>query len=302
MQLGDRYVEVRSVLDKLGVEIQMQAGEWLVGICPLHEDAHRSFACNEENGGWICYAGCGKGGLVQLVARVANLSEDEARRRLSEEGELVSTDRLLEFLTRSKRTEEAVDPADLLYEHGRTHGYLLGRGFTLATLKEWGVGWDSVAKAVVVPALTDGKVVGLIKRLVDPQPWQQKYDYTPRWKKSRYVFGLDRCEGDTVILVEGALDALWLHQHGLPGAAILGGKLSDAQRDLVLKKARRVMLAFDNDDIGLKARFDCERVFASRGIGVEHVLVPEQYHDVQECPAEVLFDIMTVTHDALGAV
>lgn len=295
MQLGDRYIEVQDVLDKLGVEITVTTGDWLVGLCPLHDDKHRSFAVNRENGGWICYAGCGKGSLVQLVALMGNIEPAEARRLLSEEGDIVKTDQLLEFLTREKRTPEGVDQADLVYDRSRVPGYILNRGFSLAVLKEWGAGWDEAEQAVVLPAYENGRIVGLIKRRIDPKSWQMKYDFTRRWQKSRYVYGLDRCEGDTVILVEGALDALWLHQYGLPGAAILGSKMSDFQLDLVLRKARRVLLAFDNDETGQRVRRDCEAALAKRGLIVEHVRVPEQYHDIQECPEEVLYDIMSTT-------
>ena len=46
------------------------AGNWL-GFCPLHGEvpgkSNRSFSFHEETGLWHCFAGCGGGGLPQLL-------------------------------------------------------------------------------------------------------------------------------------------------------------------------------------------------------------------------------------------
>ena len=38
--------------------------------CPFHGDSAPSFGVNCEKGTWICYAGCGGGGLKELAAKL----------------------------------------------------------------------------------------------------------------------------------------------------------------------------------------------------------------------------------------
>lgn len=316
MQIGDRYIEVRDVIEKMGVEIEMESNGWLVAKCPLHTDEHRSFAVNEENGGWSCYAGCGKGSFIELIARYGGVTNQEARKRLLEEGTVVSEDTLVQELLRGPRAERLpVELEDLFFEQGKTYRYMANRGFTTETLKAFDVGRDLTERAVVIPAYEGERLVGLIKRRIDPG-WRMKYDYTRRWAKSQHVFGLDRCEGDEVVLVEGAVDAMWLHQYGFPGAALLGSRMSEVQRDKVLRRMRRVTLAFDPDDAGFKCTDDALQQFASRGVEVRVVVWPFHwvenlktkemewkpvYGDVQECSEEVLGELLQAAKPAYGA-
>lgn len=291
MLLGDRYLDVRSLVDRLNVQVQIESNGWLVGLCPLHDDKHRSFAVNEQSGAWICYARCGSGGLVSLVSRIFGVSESEARQRLLEEGELLGSDELLNLLLRDKR-RPSIDSTELFYERGKIHRYIVDRGFTKETLRAFNVGWDEEAHAVVIPVIEHGSLVGLIKRRVHPGEFEPPYDYRPRgWHKSDHLFALDRCQGTEVVLVEGALDAMWLHQFGFPGAAILGGSLSATQTRKLLGRARSVLLAFDNaetDATGAKLRDSVSRTLVGHGIQVKDVRIPSGRKDVQECQEEEL--------------
>jgi len=318
MQIGDRYLDVRDVVEKLGVYIEMESNGWLVAKCPLHTDEHRSFAINEENGGWTCYAGCGKGSLTELLARYAGITDQEARRKLMEEGSIVTEDALIAELTRGPRpTRPPVDIEDLFFEEGKTFRYMANRGFTNETLKAFNVGRDAEMQAVVIPAFEGPRLVGLIKRRIHPLGWQMKYDYTKRWAKSQHVFALDRCEGDECVIVEGAIDAMWLHQFGLPGVALLGSKMSEVQLDKILRRMRRVTLAMDPDKAGIEGTEDALQQLASRGIEVlvvdwpfhwvENPKTKERewksvYGDVQECSEEVLTDLLTNAKPAYSAV
>jgi DNA primase len=77
--------------------------------------------------------------------------------------------------------------------------------------------------------------------------------------KTFYLWGAARrtefYEGKTVVLTEGALDALWLRQNGYPHAfAILGSFMSYGQvSKLERMNPARIILCFDND----KAGYDC---------------------------------------------
>jgi hypothetical protein len=54
-------------------------GSWLSAKCPFHDDRHNSFSFNTVDGGWICFAGCGKGNGIQFIQRIYDISFTEAR-------------------------------------------------------------------------------------------------------------------------------------------------------------------------------------------------------------------------------
>lgn len=59
---------------------------WAQGLCPFHEDRTPSLSVRlgDGRGGWICFAGCGKGDLVGFHMRLKGLGFREAVRDLVE--------------------------------------------------------------------------------------------------------------------------------------------------------------------------------------------------------------------------
>lgn len=53
-------------------------GEWASATCPFHNDHHNSFGFNIRNGGWICFADCGKGNGLQFIQMYYGLSMKDA--------------------------------------------------------------------------------------------------------------------------------------------------------------------------------------------------------------------------------
>lgn len=55
-------------------------------ICPLHDDRSPSFKVVGANAtGWVCFAGCGKGGIAELIIRLGHATDrGEAARWLEE--------------------------------------------------------------------------------------------------------------------------------------------------------------------------------------------------------------------------
>lgn len=297
MFIGDKSVDVRQVLDEIGYKVELESGGWLCGCCPIHHDSHRSFAVHEEQGNWVCYASCGSGSLVGLVAEVEGLTPQEARQRVLALATDVGVDVLLDMLQGDREPAEYRKKEHvLLYERGKAHRYILDRGFTVETLRAFDMGWDPVDRAVVVPVFEDGRLVALIKRLVAPTAEQQKYDTQPAgFHKGRILFGLDRVLGDEAIVVEGPLDAVWLHQHGYPGVACLGSELSEEQVLLLRRRVRSVILAFDADKAGEKGRRLAEASLIPY-MRVRHLRVPQgaagEKRDVQDCGPEELKNLV----------
>ena len=59
---------------------------WAQGLCPFHDDHTPSLSVNLDGrrGGWICFAGCGKGDLVSFHMRLKGLAFREAVRDMVE--------------------------------------------------------------------------------------------------------------------------------------------------------------------------------------------------------------------------
>lgn len=102
-----------------------------------------------------------------------------------------------------------------------------------------------------------GNVVGFTGRaLGDAQP---KYLNTPEtqvYSKSRVLYGLNHAkktivEKDQVILVEGQMDVVALHQAGITNAvASSGTAITETQLMILSKYTQNFLLAFDSDEAG----------------------------------------------------
>lgn len=139
-----------------------------------------------------------------------------------------------------------------------TYQYFFDRGFTKETMVDFMIGRDTTSKTVTIPIFwEDKKLGGVVGRYIDPnRPSNQRYKLY-EFPKGHILFPLDKFEptkDHTVILVEGLLDALWLHQLNYKNSlSILGNGLSVYQAEIVKKKAKNVIFMFDDDDGGRRA-------------------------------------------------
>lgn len=136
-----------------------------------------------------------------------------------------------------------------------TYQYFFDRGFTKQTLKEYQIGRDLTNETVTVPIFWEDNVLaGIIGRYIDPnRPHNQRYKIYCNCPTGDFLYPLHKLEvtNNTIILVEGLLDGLWLHQLGIHNAlALLTNNISDKQMDIVKKYATTVIDFTDNDDMG----------------------------------------------------
>ncbi|MFN3266869.1 MAG: DNA primase [Deinococcales bacterium] len=106
-----------------------------------------------------------------------------------------------------------------------------------------------------------GRVVAFGGRVLDDS--KPKYLNSPEtevFKKGETLYGLDLArkhiqETGEVVVVEGYMDVLMMHQHGLAGAvASLGTALTQDHAHLLARQgARRLAMMFDNDAAGQRA-------------------------------------------------
>ena len=187
-----------------------------------------------------------------------------------------------------KSKERTVLPIKTLapYRSGKeTYKYFFSRGFTKQTMIDFKVGRDIVNKTVTVPIFYEDKqLAGVIGRYISKNcPKNERYKVYD-FEKNSVTFPQDKLEvkDNTIILVEGLLDALWLHQNGFTNAqAILGNKVTKKQAKFLLSKANTFIRMFDNDEGGERAKQSYDRYL--KGCKTYDIKCPANKKDPQEC-------------------
>ena len=131
--------------------------------------------------------------------------------------------------------------------------------------------YDSFRNRVMVPIIDPrGNVVAFGGRVLDDsKPKYINTSDTPVYKKSLGVFGLNFAKNTkekTLILVEGYMDAISLHQAGFDNAvACLGTALTGEMAHLLSRYAEEIILSYDADEAGQKATQRAIDIFSSIG-------------------------------------
>src|SRR5262249_1293369 len=118
-----------------------------------------------------------------------------------------------------------------------------------------------------------GKIVGFGRRVLDQSlPKYINSMETPLFRKGSTLYGLYQAkEGirrvDRVVVVEGYLDVMALHQFGLGYAvATLGTALTPDHIRVLGRYTRNIMALFDGDDAGRKAAARSFEIFIETGL------------------------------------
>ena len=148
----------------------------------------------------------------------------------------------------------------------------------------------------------EGLITGFLKRSTKPSgstitTYDNKVHDNVRWDSTPGLvkddlFGLDKIDNDvdTIIVVEGYPDALYLQALGMSNIAAVGqGKLGKKHlEELRKRKIKNVIIAFDNDDVGPKNTVEAvELIFKNSSI-TPYVIDPKSYGNGIKDPDEYL--------------
>lgn len=102
---------------------------------------------------------------------------------------------------------------------------------------------------------------------------------TPVYKKSANLFGINYAKNhcsEQIILVEGNMDVITLHQAGFENAvAPLGTAFTSEQVNLLARYTKEIVLTLDSDAAGQKAVKRANEMLENTGLSVRVVLLPE---------------------------
>jgi DNA primase len=265
------------VVNVLGIEGKHRGNE-LDFLCPVHDDRRPSAGVNLESGHWHCLA-CGAGGdLASLAVAVKGLSPQAA-------AALVKPDTPTALIASLQRTvhgrlgalQGTPDPPPLPHYPTQPPDYLRGRGYTDETLQSYGVGYVqgdtlrydrdrtiSIRDYAAIPIRDeqDHLLAWCYRACHDTN---LRYLYTPGVKIADLWFGINlHADASSVVVTEGALDSMWVHQAGHPAIAMLGASNKSPSKVRALTQYRRVTLFLDHDAAGVRAVYELGEIIACR--------------------------------------
>jgi len=158
----------------------------------------------------------------------------------------------------------ALDSWRALSDHLMSRGYQRDDLLTAGLIVERDDGryYDRFRGRLIIPIRdARGRVIGFGGRTLDPTgvPKYLNSPQTPLFDKSRTLYGLDVAKGAIraaghAVIVEGYMDVLQAHQHGMANiVAQMGTALTEAQLKLLSRFTRSFVLALDPDTAGDQA-------------------------------------------------
>jgi len=176
----------------------------------------------------------------------------------------------------------APNKRDLLYRYLIEKGVdckdILSSG--LVTLTKNGEYVDRFRNRIMFPMFNAvGEIIGFGGRTIDST--LPKYINSPEtvlYAKGKNLYGLNFAKGsgeDTLIVVEGYMDVISLHKHGITNVvAAMGTALTEYQGRLLRRYADKIIIAFDSDAAGQKATMRGLDLLAKMGCDVKVLILP----------------------------
>ena len=180
----------------------------------------------------------------------------------------------------------APDSWDALIHHLKEKGYTESDMLAANVIgkSERGGIYDRFRKRVMFPIINiRGNIVAFSGRAMPGEDKQAgKYVNTadtPVYKKSENLFGINFAKNvcsERVILVEGNMDVISLHQAGFENTvAPLGTAFTTEQANLLSRYTKEIVLMLDADAAGQKAVRRASELLENTGLSVRVVVVPD---------------------------
>lgn len=288
---------IRDLFNDYNIHIQSEGMSEVNIFCPFHKNLHSpAFYINIKTGLWQCFnPSCGKkGNFRHLYKQVTgkpfgkdikldhvalqNHIDRELNYEEAEEQQLNISDVEIDYTN-----DEDLEKLLTLYE----------RGLEYNILEHFEVGYSAAKERVVIPVRdAQYKAVGFIGRAIrsDQDP---RYLYNKGFKRANVLFNIQNAKQyNSCIVVEGSIDAMFIHQAGFPNVvATLGSKVSDFQFKLLKKYFDSIIVFSDNDEAGEYMKRDI--LFACSGKDLYTVQLPADKKDAGEMTQEEIINTLT---------
>lgn len=251
---------------------------------PDHPDNNPSASVRLSDGIFNCFSCDAKGDLIDLghlvlgtpkrgVMEMLKPASTDAKRAALHK-RLEARRKALETPVATRHRSTISVPPEGSYDDGPLD-YLKARGFNNRTLRKFGIRFAPLVtlyrtendgerrsfelhNAIAIPILSEtGKCLAWCYRATEQsQGWFRKtrYIYTPEVQDTlnQTWFGLHLVSDlQEITICEGALDAIWCWQNGIPALAILGSQVKQSTKVNKLRIFQKVTLLTDKDLSGV---------------------------------------------------
>ncbi len=180
----------------------------------------------------------------------------------------------------------APDSWDSIINHLKEKGFSISDMMTANVIgkSQRGSYYDRFRKRVMFPIINiRGNIIGFSGRAM-PGDDKAGGKYvntsdTPVYKKSENLFGINYAKNhcsERMILVEGNMDVISLHQAGFENAvAPLGTAFTSEQVNLIARYTKEIILMLDADAAGQKAIRRASQMLENSGLSVRVVTIPD---------------------------
>ena len=180
----------------------------------------------------------------------------------------------------------APDSWDILIKHLKGKGYSESDMIAANVVgkSQRGTLYDRFRKRVMFPIINiRGNIIAFSGRAMPGEDKQGgKYvntSDTPVYKKSANLFGMNFAKNscsERIILVEGNMDVITLHQAGFTNTvAPLGTAFTSEQVNLLARYTKEIVLTLDADAAGQKAIRRASELLADSGLKVRVITIPD---------------------------
>lgn len=262
-----------KILKKIGIKNLNILDNDIMGSCPLHEDNNPSWGVNKITGQYNCFSCGDRGNLITLIAKQMDISSSEAVKVLYQFAgismkmdELVIGSKMVYRQIKKmlkpkvcKQKEKKVDaiislPLNVTYNFIHGVEYFKNRGINEATLRRYGITFCTSGfykNRAIIPILDyNGKLVNFEARDITGIA-EKKVLYPKGVNINNTLYNLQYARDiNSVIIVEGLMDVLYLSQMGFNVVSTYGVNISERQEQLLNKYFSRVYMAYDGDKAG----------------------------------------------------
>lgn len=204
----------------------------------------------------------------------------------------------LDYLLRRQLSQETIHRFGLGYADQYSNSlyqYLKNKGYSDQLLKESGLVqadekrgmYDKFWNRVIFPIMDiRNRVIGFGGRVMgDGKPKYLNSPETKVFDKSRNLYGLHLARlsrKPNIILCEGYMDVIAMHQAGFPQAVASLGTAFTVQQSAILKRyTNEVLLTYDNDEAGVRAALRAIPILRDAGLSAK-IINMEPYKDPDE--------------------
>jgi len=246
--------EIDNLFEEYHIQVYTFSGDEYSIFCPFHKNANTpSFYINSKTGLWQCFnPSCGKKGNFKHLYR--HITGRSFHSHLKVDPIELQSKIDAGFL---QKRDEHIDLSPIGIDYSLESAIekiqpFVNRGLSINTLKHFEIGFSEIKNRIVIPVRNHQyKVVGLIGRAIsdDQEP---RYLYNKGFKRADVLFNIQNAKHfSEVIIVEGSVDAMKIHEAGFRNVvATLGAQVSAYQVKLIKRYFDTIIIFSDKDSAG----------------------------------------------------